>query len=40
MDRFPNEILPVNVWANALNEVINHKMKKKPSKSERLKLLK
>lgn len=32
MDRFPQETLNVNVWANALNLVIENKTKKRLNK--------
>eukprot|EP00347_Sterkiella_histriomuscorum_P008362 403345391 len=40
MDRFPQEMIPANVWAEQLNKVIKTKVQKKLSKSERLKNLK
>jgi len=40
MDRFPEEIVPVNVWAKTLTKLIAEKCKKKLGKSERLKNLK
>ena len=41
MDRFPPETLTVNVWANALNQIVLSKSsKKKSTKSERMKILK
>jgi len=40
MDRFPNEIIPVNVWADRMNKLIAQKVKKRQTKQERLKILK
>lgn len=40
MDRFPQEMIPVNVWADQLTKLIAQKIKKKLTKQERLKNLK
>jgi hypothetical protein len=40
MDRFSSETLKVNVWANALNLIIENKTKRRLSKADRFKTLK
>jgi len=40
MERFPSELIPINVWANNLNRVVHSKVKKRLTRQERLKNLK
>ena len=40
MERFPSELIPINVWANNLNRIVQTKVKKRQSRAERLKNLK